>query len=483
MNKRSYHQILSSAAADSLSRDTNLWPNISARLERKPLIMKLRTHPLAVILLVLFFLLVLSGVVYALGRSLGYIPGLGVVDQNAPFHVLAEPVSQTRDGVTVTIEKATMTTDKVLIVFKVEGLSPDKFSFLEPLDTCLSEEELRFPNGESVKPSGGGGSKPIDGGFESNYMYAPISLGMGMDEATLFIPCIHGALAQGILPEEWQLPLEFIPAPPDVILTVIPVVEVASPSALQGMTAMPSAVSPNLPDTDAVNPLVISQIIDTGDSYILIGEFNPPVPSHPGEDVQLVHLDVTDGNNQMIYYQVPSDMAIDLLSNKNKWAIELLKGFTPPLHITYSARYVIPADTQDVYVFEFDAGANPQQDQEWNVNQEFQLAGHTMRLVTISADNMPVPFDGSPSKYAYRFEFQTDDAAVNSLTVNIDGYTPNAGDPRNNYPNNYAEGDPLVGKFGNYVTWPQMPTGVLKVIFSNLYLNGELKSWTVDWQP
>jgi hypothetical protein len=69
------------------------------------------------------------------------------------------------------------------------------------------------------------------------------------------------------------------------------------------------------------------------------------------------------------------------------------------------------------------------------------------------------------------------------LAVKIDGYTSNVGDPRNNYPNNYAEGDPLAGKFGNYVTWPQMPIGILKVIFSNLYLNGELKSWTVDWQP
>jgi hypothetical protein len=458
----------------------------SQQLTKKMSNMKLiRTRLLVVVLIALLILLALSGVVYALSKALGYIPGLGVVDQNTPFHVLAEPVSQTRDGVTVTVEKAIMNADDVLIAVKVEGLSPDKFSFLEPLNTCMRQEELHFPNGEFVHPNGGVSSMPINTGFESTNKYGPIPV--GTTEATLFIPCIPGALSPGILPENWELPLHFIPAPQDLALTIMPVTEIAPSSNAPIMTATSnSEATPSSTATDAgnANPVTLTQVIDAGDSYILVGEDHPPALSQPGA-IQLIDWNLTDGNGLRLDYQIP-DIDIggkNMLNDKNMWVVQFAKGFTPPVHITHRYRYAFPADSQDTYVFEFDAGANPQQSQVWNMNQEFQLAGHTVRLNTITAENMPIPLDGSPSKYAYYFDFQTNDPAVNSFSVNIDGYTPNVGDPRNNHPNNYAEGDPLAGKYWNYVSWPNIPTGKLKVVFSNLYLNGELKSWTLDWQP
>ena len=70
MNKKTYRDILDSAANDSLSQKDNLWPRISAQLKRKSFMMTLRTRPLTTILLVLLILLALCGVVYALGRSL-----------------------------------------------------------------------------------------------------------------------------------------------------------------------------------------------------------------------------------------------------------------------------------------------------------------------------------------------------------------------------------------------------------------------------
>ena len=56
MNRKSYGDILDSAAADSLSRNTDLMPGISARLERKPLIMTLRTRPIVAVLIVFLVL-------------------------------------------------------------------------------------------------------------------------------------------------------------------------------------------------------------------------------------------------------------------------------------------------------------------------------------------------------------------------------------------------------------------------------------------
>ena len=79
---------LENIACGSVPEDINLWPNISARLERKSQMLTPRTRPVLGILVTLLILLALSGVAYAIGKSLGYIPGLGVVDLNAPFRIL-----------------------------------------------------------------------------------------------------------------------------------------------------------------------------------------------------------------------------------------------------------------------------------------------------------------------------------------------------------------------------------------------------------
>jgi len=491
MKQKSYREILDSVASDSLEGQADLWPRIAAQVERKSFMKTLRTRPLMAIVLALLILLALTGVAYAIGKSLGYIPGIGMVETSS-LRVLAEQVSQTRDGVTVTVEKAILNADNALIVLKVEGLSHDKFVPLEPLNTCISTEELRFLSGGYVK-SGSGTTKPLNGamvfdtsvggGFESSYTYTHIPSDAA--DATLFIPCIWGALSPGILPENWELPLHFVPAPPDAALTMMPVTEIAPSTNFQTATTVPNVESTpsSVVNTGSTKPITLTQVIEAGDSYILVGEDYPPAPSQSG-DGQLVDWILTDGNGEKVDYQVPpADMDFGgrtMLADKKLWAVQVARGFAPPLHITHRYRYVFPVDSQDTYGFEFDAGANPQQDQVWNVNQEFQLAGHQVRLTTITADNTPV-ITGTPIGVAgYWFRFETDDPAVNSFTVSIDGYIPKK---QQSTPNNFAEGDSLAGQLVEYLTYPELPTGKLKVIFSNLFLNGELRSWTMEWQP
>lgn len=464
MNDKRMKDALESIARRGVLENTNLWPELSAKLERKSPMTVLRSRPLAAVLIALLVLLTLSGAVYALGRALGYIPGMGVVDQNTAFHVLPEPVSQTRDGVTVTVEQAILNTDKIMLTYKVDGLTPDKFSFLEPLNTCMYSAELHFPAGEIVG-SGSGEATQINGGFEDSHLYSPVP--PGAKEAVLVIPCIQGALAPGLLPENWELPLEFVAAPPNLVLTMMPVTEIAPTFA----PIMPTVESTLVSDVGGASPVGITQIIDTGDHYILVGE------DHPA-DMQLIDWILTDGNGQPLDYQVPSadvDFGGEtMLTNPHLWAVEIAKGFTPPVHITHRYRATLSANSQDKYEFEFNMGTNPQQGQVWDVNQEFQLAGHTVRLTTITADLFVAGGGG------LRFDFRTDDPAVNHFMVDIDGYTHK---DRQFFPNNYAEGDPLAGQLNVYLVYPELPKGKLKVIFSNLYLNGEMKIWTVDWQP
>ena len=149
MNDKRMKDALENIARRGVPENTNLWPRLSAQFERKSPMNILRARPFVAMLIALLILLALSGVAYALGRSLGYFPGLGLVEQNAPFHALPEPVSQTRDGVTITIKQATLNADQMSVTLFVENIPAEKRSFwiLPDSKWCMSNPELHLTDG------------------------------------------------------------------------------------------------------------------------------------------------------------------------------------------------------------------------------------------------------------------------------------------------------------------------------------------------
>lgn len=254
MNEKRMHAVLDRIAQRGVPENTNLWPRIAARLERKSSVTMLRTRPYTLILLLLL-LLVLSGVVYAVGRSLGYIPGIGLVDQSAPIRVLAEPVTQTRDGITLTVNEAVLTSSKTVIVYTVENIPQEKLSRDIAVPGCgmnaADHVRLILTDGTDVR-SLGGESGGWGVGYQATYSFAPLSA--DVNAATLIIPCVEGALP-GTLPENWEIHLNFMPAPPE--MTVIPVTEVTP------VQAVPST-----------GPLLIERTVETDKGYLLVGAFN-----------------------------------------------------------------------------------------------------------------------------------------------------------------------------------------------------------------
>lgn len=444
MNKRPYHDILDSAAADSLSRNADLWPKIAANLERKSPMFTLRNRPLVAALLALIILLALSGVVYALGRALGYIPGVGIVEQSAPFRVLAEPVSQTRDGLTITVKEAILSADKTIIIVAMEK---DGQSW----GPCLAFNELRLSEGKtySADPESNVG----DGTDGLRLTYAPLPASVN-EAALLALPCLPPK-EPGKIPEKWEFSLRFIPAPPD--MTVIPVVE-----------STPSPIPVSSTDAPVQNPLSITNVIDAGDSYILIGEFAPPAPSQDENWSSLTGLvELTDANGQEVTYDIPQDIELPTPNAPHSefWAIKFAKGFAAPLHIAYSSQYVLPAPSHQTVEFEFDAGPNPAIEQVFN--QEVELAGHLVQ-VSIQA-----------TAHGYFFDFTCPDGVIAGAKVEIPGFTITGGG-----------GGGGGGGFGASPSWwgtgmdySTMPTGVVKVILSDIWVYGDIKIWVLDWQP
>ena len=468
--------VLDDMARDYIPDNTDLVPRVAARLKGMSPMTTLRTRPLVAILVAVLFLLALSGAAYALGRALGYFPGLGLVPQDAQFRVLSEPVSQTLDGITVTITQAISNADQMSVTLKVENVPAEMQSFEARTDanTCTSYPDsypqLRFPNGQAVKISGAA-IDPFAGGYTAWYKFSTVPLNAA--EATLFIPCIQGAIAPGILPEGWEMPMRFDPASPELALTLIPVTIVPT---LQAASAPPPVAETGLPPepaADETGRLSLLEVFDTGTDYILIGTFSPPAPRSEEKGLYALNdISLRDGNQQVIDdEEYPSDLDltpyIAAASGKGVWAVRFGKGFTPPVHLTYQTQYWYSPLPQDAYTFDFDAGSNPQAGQEWNLDKELLLAGHMVTLKKITA--------GANS---YTFFFHTDDELVESVGMHsrddlqIIGYTPTS-----------FSGRFGLGDWSFTEVYPELPKGNLRVSVSGLYLFGNYENWTMLWQP
>jgi hypothetical protein len=415
-----------------------------ATIERKSLLNILRARPFAAILIALLILLILSGVAYAIGRSLGYIPGMGIVEQTVPFRVLAEPVSVTRDGLTIAVKEAVLSADKTIAIVVMEKDGQN-------WGPCLAFNELRLSDGKvyNAEP----GSNAGDGTNGMHLTYAPLPA--SVNEATLLaLPCLPSKVP-GTIPEKWEFPLHFVPAPLD--MTVMPVIE---------STLSPIPVS----STDAAveNPLSITKVIEAGDAYILIGEFAPPAPVQAGDwSSRHTGIKLNDTNGQEVTYDILQDIELPVPNapHSESWAIKFSKGFASPLHIAYSNQYIFPAPSQQAVDFEFDAGQNPTIEQVFS--QEIELVGH------------PTQVSIHVTKRGYFFDFSCPDGAISSVRVEIPGYTITA-----------SGGGGEVGGGGEtpsgwsvWMDYSDMPKGKIKVILSDIWIYGEIKTWTTDWQP
>ncbi len=443
-------QALEGIARRAVSDHTDLWPRISARLtERKSLMQTLKARPLFVLLIVVLILLLLSGAAYAVGNMLGYIPGIGIIDRSAPLRVLAEPVSLTREGITLTVTEAVLSSDQTVIKLTVQGVPPDAYPKSEADAGCMGAVNLLLPDGALLK--GGFISGGNWGSFESRLQYGPVPA--GVEQAVLTVDCIGGTIP-GRLPADWKIPVRFIPAPPD--LTVMPVIDIP-PSARPGNTPGSSAPSPS--------PLTLDKAVELADGYILIGATHTMVlPDGLVAQAfeQSPFLKITDANGQEVYAEPASDVSFPVsTSDDSPWAYKIKgKSFAWPLSISLENVIVSLPQGQETR-FEFDTGPDPQVGQEWILNKDLETEGYHARLVAIKRLE-----DG------YQFTIKADPSVVN-VGAWFDGYTATGGGGGGDGQGNLQQSNFYQGA---------LPSGKFIVVFAiqTVRVPGQ---WTIAWQP
>ncbi len=438
---------------------SELWQQISSRRRKRftsqHSLTALLTRPASVIPLALLVfivcLLIAVGpqrVIAAVRGLLGYIPGVGIVEQGAPIRVLADPVTVTRDEISITVTSATLSADKTHIEYRIFGVPGSAYPDREDMIGCTTPEYLRLPGGTQLTRKGND--------------FEPVPA--GIDAATFVIPCIFSTLP-GKTPENWELSLRFVPAPPD--FTVMPVIDLSpSPQAslIPKATTQPEALGIT-PTSTVDNEITIIKEIATSDGYILVGQF--PFNGLSRDKVTNGEGEIRDKNGKKVDYTHPQDIGpneLGLEPDGPYWFMQFeAAGLAYPLTISYSgftARQPEPGSSAE---FTFDAGSNPQPGQEWTPDQDIQLAGHTLKLLSITAD----------SRNGYDFRLQGDPDLVNVDIEILSHTTAGWG----------GSGSFVNGVFDRHVSYVQVPSGVLTVRLYNLIVNGDPIRWEGQWSP
>ncbi|MFT3890852.1 MAG: hypothetical protein QM730_04390 [Anaerolineales bacterium] len=384
--------VLESIAHNAVPEDINLMPGIAVRLERRPFMITLRAKPVLMILLVLLALTLLSGVVYAIGKSMGYIPGIGLIDQSTPLRMLSEPVTITRDGITLTVEQVVISADKTVVIYKMEGIPANAYesdnqtnesentvssyssSITIPLDgtteapsvdseskaICFSDEKIVLPNGTTLPLQTGEGNG-WSSGFESRHIFGTIPA--EIDDAAFLISCIPET-EPGILPENWEVTLHFVPVPSDINI-------------------LPAADVRLLPSGKSQSAMTFEKVIETNDGYILVGKFRSiGLPEYALAYGERKFLKITDANGQLIKSTHANGIDIDSQFGEFGLAYEI-KGKQHAWPLTLTLDEVVVQFNGQSIEFEFDTGPNPQVGQEWLLHPDVQLMGYTIHDVLI----------------------------------------------------------------------------------------------------
>jgi hypothetical protein len=469
----------------------NLWPRLAAGLEKKEVI---PVHPkwkLAwTVILVLLGLSIVTGVVYAIGRMTGYLPGIGFVQTNS-LRVLAEPVSQTRDGITVTIEQVIVDSERTVIVYKTEGLTIAAANSKGEGAAFGSAHLLRLPDGTLLDeaPDIGyvGTAEPIindihtQGGWP-NYVwrlvYPPVP--SQVNELILLIPILQ-TMPAGVAPENWALTFHLKPAPADI--TLAPIIAFTSPAGPVDVTpAAGETAVPSLSTTSMLNgfTLQLDNVIELDDGFVFTGSLSwddAAFPTGKGVRLQDVPLTLTDSSGQNIPIE-PVQLVNGSYTDEyhTAWSYRTdRKAFSGPLVLSISSltTTMIAPDVN----FELDLGQDPHIGQIWEVNRDFVLAGHTLRLVSVELSNDPNPC----WKSDLNFNFASDLAGIFAIVSDVIPQSALEGTCSGGGGGGGGPVDPKI--FTTGTSYPTIPTGLHRFTISTYIPYTIPGPWQVTWTP
>jgi hypothetical protein len=168
------------------------------------------------VVLIAAFAIEPSRVLGQIKAAFGFLPQAGVVELDSAFRQLAQPVSDTKDGVTINVQSAFLSADQTVITYSVSEpiQAEDKAKFGQP--ACNMPPFLDLPDGAKKEASSSSGIAGQDG-YRTYDLYFDSQIAPNINQATLVFPCQQG-YATGKGPQDWKLNLAFSPVEEELVV-------------------------------------------------------------------------------------------------------------------------------------------------------------------------------------------------------------------------------------------------------------------------
>lgn len=404
-------------------------------------------------------------VVTALKQLFGYVPGIGYVEQGNFLRLLSAPVSVEKNGVTLIIEKGAADSQQTVLLQRIEG-----YTFQEDAPLCDTPAQLVLLDGtvlnlisfEATHEGDKGG--PASGSYYSRNVFE--ALPAQTLEATLQIPCI---MYNDNYPD-WQVELQFEYADEEQI---VPVIELPSDTPPTDLTTTPPSSTEIALEGFTI---VLESEASLPDGYIITGSYQWTDPRFAPSSTQPSNVQITDANGIQVNFKPIDPMTRNDEPSMKRlpFAFEIIgKDYTVPFTISVKSIVVRITDTA---TFQFDAGANPQVGQAWNVNVNIPINEYDINIQTIELIS-----GETPTQLGFRFTVDAQPAIAYLSILDLNpiftgnGYGGGGGGG--------GGGAEVVDTFTtSWVLDNYSPAGVKTFAVSNIgiFIYG---TWQVSWQP
>ena len=357
-------------------------------LSRLPFLGRLIPISLAGGVVSLFLALsLISGVVYAISRFAGYIPGIGIVNQDSPLRVLSSVQSQTKEGIQLNIVSALASQENTSIIYSLKGIPSSLYEGNDPLDPSPEKQRcsagprqglrggirLVLPGGQVLDALGSGS---LGYGQANDYQKVIFfgKLPENVNSATFEMDCIEGALP-GAAPENWSIPITVKENLADFKnFPVLKRVETNNPRNNQ-------------------ESIVVTDLIPLENQYIVLGKYSPDITD---KEIMILGIDLnsqisfTDVNGAPLQYRIPGDLQFYLQEDKSRFAFIIDAGpesFPIALQINGISYYCGGSIPYTIHLSDF-----PADNEIHPINKYIDVGSCRTKLVSIKNDGTTLYF-------------------------------------------------------------------------------------------
>ena len=417
---------------------------------RRTFMQTIRTRPLLVILLSILALLALTGVVYALGRLTGYIPGFGFTTDAQAVYLLTEPVEVINGDITLRVDQAVSDESKFWVNLTAVGLSEEQ---------DYSQAFLYLSGGEKIPVQMGSGVNADPDGAHLTYIFPPLP--NATPDLTLSVENLGGQTFSFQLQLRLAKPDEILPAEPDQSVQLQSETQDGMRLVLDhvavdyGKTIFQVSLCYDQPNTWINVPWNVTLTDKNGAIYPL----TDVTPDTMSSGVTQVYKIVSSASGTTpntitcrdthIYQTRPFSGTEQLVLT----LVPLSPQDTAPMFIDSSA---------DGPAFTFDPGVNPEIGKKWELNQTLTYGNFTLNVISATLEDGPsIVFDIEPGPSVTGALFYSPDPLVSGARGGV----------------------PVTsGNVTSAMEFSAIPPHPIEIKLTQIYYDVR-GSWQVRWQP